>query len=285
MPADHPQFLQPRAACRRSGEGRSRPAAAPAAPAAPGASNVEGAVRGSLVLDAKLKDKAKPGAVIFLSARGAQGGAPAGPPLAVKRLTVGAWPQPFELSAADAMMPGLTLRGQVVLSARIDQDEDAMTKQPATSKAAWWSQYPPTPSSCAWTRCVPKPLEAPPRQVSAPAWAAARATTPRRHGHKPHAGMGANPTAACPTSTPRPTSLPPQPAVYIFPPRRKPTQPGHTRPFFSIPRQNQTARRAAAADLIFSTPRRKSRPQERGPKLPLGGPQPYSKPAPSSSAD
>lgn len=27
-------------------------------------------------------------------------------------------------------MPGLSLRGQVVLSARIDGDEDAMTKQP-----------------------------------------------------------------------------------------------------------------------------------------------------------
>lgn len=138
MPADHPQFLQPRALPTEGPTGAPTAAApAPAAPAAAapaaapaGASNVEGAVRGALVLDAKLKDKAKPGAVIFLSARGAQGGAPAGPPLAVKRLTVGSWPQPFELSAADAMMPGLTLRGQVVLSARIDQDEDAMTKQP-----------------------------------------------------------------------------------------------------------------------------------------------------------
>ncbi len=126
MPADHPQFLVP-----NSAPAAAAPAAAPtaAAPAA-GGSNVEGVLRGSLVLDAKLKDKAKPGAVIFLSARGAQNGAPAGPPLAVKRLTVGSWPLPFELSSADAMMPGLTLRGQVVLSARIDGDEDAMTKQP-----------------------------------------------------------------------------------------------------------------------------------------------------------
>ncbi len=134
MPADHPQFLQPRPLPAEDPASPPSTATPPSATAptaaAPAAANVEGAVRGSLVLDPKLKDKAKPGAVIFLSARGAQGGAPAGPPLAVKRLTVGSWPQPFELSAADAMMPGLTLRGQVVLAARIDQDEDAMTKQP-----------------------------------------------------------------------------------------------------------------------------------------------------------
>jgi hypothetical protein len=128
MPADHPPILQP-SSPHPTTAAPAAPAAAPAA-AAPGAGNVEGVLRGSLVLDPKLKDKAKPGAVIFLSARAAQNGAPAGPPLAVKRLTVGSWPLPFELSPADAMMPGLTLRGQVVLMARIDGDEDAMTKQP-----------------------------------------------------------------------------------------------------------------------------------------------------------
>lgn len=126
MPADHPQFLQP---AQPSGAAPHGPMGPQPAATAPAAGNNEGVLRGSLVLDAKLKDKAKPGAVIFLSARGAQNGAPAGPPLAVKRLTVASWPLPFELSSADAMMPGLTLRGQVVLMARIDQDEDAMTKQ------------------------------------------------------------------------------------------------------------------------------------------------------------
>lgn len=134
MPADHPPILQPSAApaAQPAAADPTAHAAAGAAPAAAAATtaNVEGVLRGSLVLDAKLKDKAKPGAVIFMSARAAQNGAPAGPPLAVKRLTVGSWPLPFELSSADAMMPGLTLRGQVVLTARIDGDEDAMTKQP-----------------------------------------------------------------------------------------------------------------------------------------------------------
>lgn len=132
MPADHPQFLQPNSmqpSTPPAAAANPTGAAGSPAPAA-GAGNVEGVLRGSLVLDPKLKDKAKPGAVIFMSARAAQNGAPAGPPLAVKRMTVGSWPLPFELSSADAMMPGLTLRGQVVLSARIDGDEDAMTKQP-----------------------------------------------------------------------------------------------------------------------------------------------------------
>ncbi len=128
MPADHPPILQPNPLPSTSATPAATPTAA--APSAGGPANVEGVLRGSLVLDPKLKDKAKPGAVIFLSARAAQNGAPAGPPLAVKRLTVSSWPLPFELSSADAMMPGLSLRGQVVLSARIDGDEDAMTKQP-----------------------------------------------------------------------------------------------------------------------------------------------------------
>lgn len=184
MPGDHPQFLQPRALPAEN------PAAAPtaaaptaAAPAAaPAAANVEGAVRGALVLDAKLKDKAKAGAVIFLSARGSQGGAPAGPPLAVKRLTVGSWPQPFELSAADAMMPGLTLRGQVVLTARIDQDEDAMTKQPGDIEGTLVVNVPANSVELRLDKVRTEAAGAP----SPPGLGAGM-------GGDPHGGMGGNP--------------------------------------------------------------------------------------------
>lgn len=195
MPADHPQFLQPRALpAEDPTKAAAAPAAAPAAPAAPGASNVEGAVRGSLVLDAKLKDKAKPGAVIFLSARGAQGGAPAGPPLAVKRLTVGAWPQPFELSAADAMMPGLTLRGQVVLSARIDQDEDAMTKQPGDIEGSLVVTVPANTVELRLDKVRTEAAGGPSPPGLGAGMGGGTGDNPHgAMGTNPHAGMGANP--------------------------------------------------------------------------------------------
>jgi hypothetical protein len=52
-----------------------------------------------------------------------------GPPLAVQRYTVGAWPMPFELTQDNVMLSGTKLQGKVVLTARVDQDGDAMTKQ------------------------------------------------------------------------------------------------------------------------------------------------------------
>lgn len=121
MPADHPPVLQgrPWADTHAPQPAEANPAPSP-----------QTTLRGALTLDPKLADKVKPGAVIFLAARAAQNGAPVGPPLAVKRLVAASWPLPFELSAADAMMPGLSLQGQVIITARVDQDEDAMTKSP-----------------------------------------------------------------------------------------------------------------------------------------------------------
>ena len=119
MPLGHPPVLKGAAEVPTEAPG--------AAPAAGAAGEVS--VRGTLKLDDKVKDKVQPGAVIFLMARAApQGGPPAGPPLAVKKLTTGAWPQPFELLASDVMLQGSTLQGKVVITARIDQDGDAMTK-------------------------------------------------------------------------------------------------------------------------------------------------------------
>jgi hypothetical protein len=111
LPVDHPSSLH----------GRSEEAAG-----APSASEV---IRGSLQLADNVKAKVPAGGTIFLVARGVSPAGGPGPILAAKRLTVGAWPQPFELSSGDVMIAGTSLKGKVVLGARVDQDGDAMTKQ------------------------------------------------------------------------------------------------------------------------------------------------------------
>jgi hypothetical protein len=85
---------------------------------------------GLIKVDGKHKDKIKKGEVIYLVARGAgQAGAP-GPVLAVRRLEVAEFPMPFQLDSRDAMMVGTKLAGPLVLTARVDKDGDAMTKNP-----------------------------------------------------------------------------------------------------------------------------------------------------------
>jgi hypothetical protein len=83
-------------------------------------------IAGSLQLDKKVEAKVANGDVIYLVARAAEGG----PPLAVKRLVVGAWPLAFSLDSRDAMMAGTAMKGKIVVSARVDKDGDAMTKNP-----------------------------------------------------------------------------------------------------------------------------------------------------------
>lgn len=68
-----------------------------------------------------------PQGVIFVIARAA--GVTAGPPAAVKRLPLSAFPLTVELSSADSMM-GQPLPSKVRLEARIDSDGNAMTKDP-----------------------------------------------------------------------------------------------------------------------------------------------------------
>lgn len=65
--------------------------------------------------------------VIFVIARAA--GVTAGPPAAVKRLPLSAFPMTVDLSSADSMM-GQPLPSKVRLEARIDSDGNAMTKNP-----------------------------------------------------------------------------------------------------------------------------------------------------------
>jgi hypothetical protein len=64
--------------------------------------------------------------VLFVIAR--SGG---GPPLAVKRLPVGPFPVEFELGPADVMMQGRPFVGPITLTARVDRDGNAMTREPS----------------------------------------------------------------------------------------------------------------------------------------------------------
>jgi hypothetical protein len=129
MPSDHPALLRSRSEMEADPSAGQPPTlAAPAAQAAGAA--VEGSLRGAIRVTDALKTKAAPGSTLFLIARSALDGGGVGPVVAVQRYSVSAWPLPFELTQDNVMLAGTKLSGKVVLMARVDQDGDAMTKQP-----------------------------------------------------------------------------------------------------------------------------------------------------------
>jgi hypothetical protein len=127
-----------------SGEGQlpaGHPPVMPGTAAAP--SGFEGAtpvvefdpktvLSGVIKLDAKVKDKVQAGDTIFVVARKFDPKAMpgTGTPLAVKKLIVAGWPLAFTLDSRDAMIVGTKIEGQVYVTARVDKDGDAMTKNP-----------------------------------------------------------------------------------------------------------------------------------------------------------
>jgi hypothetical protein len=89
-------------------------------------------VSGVIKLDPKVKAKVQSGDTIFVVARRWEpgDGPQQGTPLAVKKLTVGTWPLVFSLDSRDAMMVGTKMEGKVIVTARVDKDGDAITKNP-----------------------------------------------------------------------------------------------------------------------------------------------------------
>jgi hypothetical protein len=88
-------------------------------------------VKGTIRVDAKLKDRVKPsGAVFVMIRRAGADGQPTGSPLAVEMLNWAGDSLAFELTEANAMSAGTELSGEVVVMARYDQDSDAISKQP-----------------------------------------------------------------------------------------------------------------------------------------------------------
>jgi hypothetical protein len=100
---------------------------------------------GVIRVDAKIKDKIAPGDVIFVVARKFEPGATGpGTPLAVKKLTAGNFPLPFTLDSRDAMLTGTLLAGKVIVTARVDKDGDAITKNPGDVTGQSKPVEPPT---------------------------------------------------------------------------------------------------------------------------------------------
>ena len=108
--------------------GASPGAAAPAAPLAPPAQArpERGAtIMGTIRLPPGVKPA--PGSVLFIMARPA--GQSAGPPIAVKKIAAGSFPAAYVLSNEDAMMPDAPFAGAVSVSARLDSDGNASTRE------------------------------------------------------------------------------------------------------------------------------------------------------------
>lgn len=88
-------------------------------------------VKGVIKVHMKAKDRAKAGIPIFLVVkRSDAAGQPTGTPLAVEKLTWNNADLPFELTEENAMVAGTELTGEVIVTARYDQDSDALSKEP-----------------------------------------------------------------------------------------------------------------------------------------------------------
>lgn len=81
---------------------------------------------GTVTLDPKLSGRVAPGDIVYIIAKSEQGG----PPLAVKKTIVTAFPMQFELQEGDAMIPGRPLAGEVIVVFRVDKDGMAGPPQP-----------------------------------------------------------------------------------------------------------------------------------------------------------
>lgn len=84
-------------------------------------------VSGTITLTSGFERKVPAGAILFLVARKGQGG---GPPLAVKRIESPSFPLEFSLGPGDRMIQQMPFEGPFQLSARLDTDGNAMTREP-----------------------------------------------------------------------------------------------------------------------------------------------------------
>jgi hypothetical protein len=86
-----------------------------------------GSARGPTISgEVVLAGDAPAGAMLFVIARAK--GARGGPPLAVLRVPGPSFPYAFELSQANVMIPSLRFEGEMDVTARLDADGNAMTK-------------------------------------------------------------------------------------------------------------------------------------------------------------
>ena len=109
----------------------SQPAGDPAAAA--GTAQVSGALAGTIALSDSLKGDVKAGAVLFIIVRRDEGEGKRGMMIAAKKLPVpnaDIFPLQYIVTGRDVMMAGTKLFGPVKVEARIDNDGDALSKNP-----------------------------------------------------------------------------------------------------------------------------------------------------------
>ena len=90
------------------------------------------AIRGTLELARELEDSVPRGGVLFLVARSPAGG----PPVAVKRIPSPAFPMPFEIGPNDRMIQAIPFQGPLLLTARVDADGNATSREPGDLSGA-----------------------------------------------------------------------------------------------------------------------------------------------------
>jgi hypothetical protein len=89
-------------------------------------------ISGTLTLGTGMEEKVRPGSVLFLIARAGT----AGPPLAVVRIQNPTFPLDFEIGPDDRMIQSIPFVGPLRLTARVDGDGNAMTRDPGDLSGA-----------------------------------------------------------------------------------------------------------------------------------------------------
>jgi cytochrome c-type biogenesis protein CcmH len=104
--------------------GTSSPATVTAVPK----STVSGqTISGKISVDPKLKSKIAGQASLFIIVR--QSGGAGGPPLAVKKIDKPTFPVTYAIGSENVMMQGMPFTGKVVITARLDKDGNAITRE------------------------------------------------------------------------------------------------------------------------------------------------------------
>lgn len=98
------------------------------APPAELAGGAPAPIQGEIDLAPELAMARPDGGVLFVIAR--PQGVRAGPPLAVLRIPSPRFPLAFSIGPDDVMIPSMRFEGAISLSARLDADGNAMTRQP-----------------------------------------------------------------------------------------------------------------------------------------------------------
>lgn len=112
----------------RSGDGQALRGVMPepAAPASEPPGGEAAPLAGTIRITAELAERVPEGAVLFLIARTGTGG----PPTAVRRIAGPSFPLDFEIGPDDRMIAALPFAGPFQLTARIDADGNAMSRNP-----------------------------------------------------------------------------------------------------------------------------------------------------------